>query len=105
MMGVLTLPIWKTSTFVGSSEFRVGELSGGQGHSQPVVVGVAEAAGDAAVELDDAVHGFGAAVVGPAGGEVGQELVLPGPQGPAQAGDLGDRAGRERSDDLFRDLP
>jgi hypothetical protein len=66
----------------------------GQDHSESIVVGVAEAAGDAAVELDDAVHGFGAAVVGSAGGEVDQELALPGPEGPAEPRDLGDRAGR-----------
>jgi hypothetical protein len=78
----------------GSSDFGVGQLPGGQDHSESVVVGVAEAAGDAAVELDDAVHGFGAAVVGSAGGEVGQELVLPGPEGAAEPRDLGDRAGR-----------
>jgi hypothetical protein len=57
------------------------------------------------VELDDAVDRFGAAVVGPAGGEVGQELLLPGTQGATQAGDLGDRAGVERVDDLDRDRP
>jgi hypothetical protein len=51
----------------------VGESSGGEDHAELVVDRVAEAAGDAAVEFDDAVDGFGAAVVGVAGGEVGQE--------------------------------
>lgn len=63
----------------GSSEIRVGEPSGGQDHPESVVAGVAEAARDAAVEFDDAVDCFGAAVVGSAGGEVGQELLPPGP--------------------------
>jgi hypothetical protein len=48
------------------------EASGGQDHSQPVVGGVAEAAGDPSVEFDDAVDGCGAAVAGPVGGEVGR---------------------------------
>src|SRR5215213_2536413 len=75
-------------------ESWVGEPSGGQDHSESVVCRVAEAAGDPSVEFDDAVHGFGAAVVGSAGGEVGQELVLPGPEGAAEPRDLGDRAAR-----------
>jgi hypothetical protein len=50
----------------------VGESSGGQDHPYSVVRGIAEAAGDPAVELDDAVDRFGAAVVGSAGPEVGQ---------------------------------
>jgi hypothetical protein len=57
---------------------------------------VAEAAGDAAVELDDAVDGFGASVVGPLGSEVGQELLAPGPECAAESGDLRDRAAGER---------
>jgi hypothetical protein len=48
------------------------------------------------VEFDDAVDGFGASVVGPLGGEVGQELVAPGPECAAESGDLGDRAAGER---------
>ena len=54
-----------------------GEASGGEEHSESVVVEVAVAAGEAAVEFDDSVDGFGAAVVGVAGGEVGQECVFP----------------------------
>src|SRR5665647_2047715 len=50
------------------------------------------------------LNGLGAAVVGPLGGEVAQVGVLPLPQGLAQAGDLGDRAGRERGQDLLGDL-
>ena len=61
-------------------------------HPEPVVVAVAEAAGDAVVELDEAVDGFGAAVVRAGGGEVGQERLAPLLQAPAEAGDLGDRA-------------
>ena len=66
----------------GSSDIRWGsglESSGGQEHAEAVVGQVAVAAGEAAVELDDAVDGFGAAVVGSAGGEVGEERVLPAP--------------------------
>src|SRR5665648_966211 len=71
---------------------------------EPVVVVVAVAACDAPVQLDDAVDGLCAAVVGSLGGEVAQVGVLPLPQGPAQAGDLADRAGRERGHDLLGDL-
>jgi hypothetical protein len=88
----------------GSSEIRVGESAGGEDHLEPVVGWVAEASGDAAVELDDAVDGFGAAVAGASGGEVGQELFAPGTQCSAEAGDLGDRAGVERFQHGQRDL-
>jgi len=47
---------------------------------------------------------FGAAVAGPVGGEVGQERIAPALERAAEAGDLGDRAGREPLDDLDRDL-
>lgn len=50
-----------------------GEASGGEEHAEAVVLSVAVAAGEAAVEFDDSVDGFGAAVVRAAGGEVGQE--------------------------------
>jgi len=60
-----------------------------------VVVAVAEAAGDAAVELDESVDRFGAAVVGAAGLEVGREGLPPLFQGLAESLDLGDRAGRQ----------
>jgi hypothetical protein len=66
-------------------------------------VGVAEASGDAAGEFDQAVDGFGAPVVGAVGGEVAQECVAPLVQGSAESGDLGDRAGGERGEDLLRD--
>lgn len=39
-----------------------GESAGGEEHAEPVVVPVAVAAGEAAVEFDDPVHGLGAAV-------------------------------------------
>src|SRR5690606_11044058 len=92
--------------FDGSSDIRWGswgEAAGGEEHAEAIIVAVAEAAGEASVEFDDPVHGFGAAVVRSAGGEVGQECGLPAAQGAAQAGDLGDRAGVERLDDLLRD--
>ena len=47
----------------GSSEIRAGELSGGQDHSEPVVVEIAEAAGDPVIEFDDAVDGLGSTAV------------------------------------------
>ena len=37
--------------------------------------------------------------------EAGQDVWSPGPQGPAESGDLGDRAGRERADDLLGQPP
>ncbi len=65
--------IWLFGHLVGSW----GEASCGEEHAEAVVVQVAVAAGEAAVEFDDAVDGFGAAVVRAAGGEVGQERVAP----------------------------
>jgi hypothetical protein len=53
------------------------------------------------VEFDESVDGFGAAVVGPSGGEVGQERLAPLLQCLAEPLDLGDRAGRERGEDLL----
>src|SRR5690606_37293276 len=76
-------------------EVGAGESAPDQQHPKAVALAVAEPAGDA-VELDEAVHGFGAAVVRAGGVEVGQERLPPALQRAAQAGDLGDRAGRER---------
>ena len=45
------------------------------------------------MELDEAVHGFGAAVVGAAGVEVAEELAAPFAQGAPEACDLGEGAG------------
>ena len=45
--------------------------------------------------FDDAVDGFGAAVAGPSGGEVGEELLPPGGQCAAEPGDLGNGAAGE----------
>ena len=56
------------------------------------------------MEFDDAVDCFRAAVAGPSSGEVGQERLLPDAQGPAESGDLGDRAAGERFDRCERDL-
>lgn len=53
------------------------ESAGGEEHAEPVVVSVAEAAGEAAVEFDQSVHCFSAAIVCPVGVEVGEEGVLP----------------------------
>lgn len=54
-----------------------GEATGGEEHSEAVVVGVAESSGEAPVEFDDAVDGLGAAVVRATSGEVRQERVTP----------------------------
>lgn len=64
------------------------------------MVAVAEAARDAAVELDEPVDGFGAAVGRADDVEVGQERGGPLLQGAAESLDLGDGAGRERGEDL-----
>ena len=61
--------------------------------------------GDAAVEFDEAVDGFGAAVVRAASVEVAQERVTPLSQGLAESGDLGDRAGGESGQDPLGELP
>jgi hypothetical protein len=42
-----------------------GQAACDEEHPESVVVAVAEAAGDAAVELDQSVHGFGAALLAP----------------------------------------
>jgi hypothetical protein len=86
----------QNEAITGSSDIRWGsgyESSGGQEHSEAVVVSVAVAAGQAAVELDDPVDGFGAAIRCALRGEVGQERVAPAAQGPAQSRHFGDRAG------------
>lgn len=85
----------------GSSDIRWGswgESPGSQEHAEAVAV--AAAAGETAVQLDDA-HGFGAAVVRTVGAEAGQERLPPAAQGPSQPGDLTDRAGVERVEDLL----
>ena len=56
------------------------------------------------MEFDEAVDRFGPAVAGPAGVEVGQERFAPSLEGLTEPFDLGDRAGRERREDLFGDL-
>ena len=70
-----------------------------------MVVAVAEAVGDAAVELDEPVDGFGAAVGGVGGVEVGKELAAPLLEGASDAGDLGDRARCEGGHDLLGQAP
>jgi len=68
----------------GHESRGVGKSASDEEHAEAVVVAVAEAAGDAAVELDEAVDGFGAAVVCAGGGEVDQERLAPLLQGPAR---------------------
>ena len=55
------------------------------------------------MQFDQSVHGFSATIVRAAGAEVGQERLTPLGQGPAESGDLRDRAGRERVEDLLGD--
>ena len=55
------------------------------------------------MKFDEAVDGFGAAVVGAAGVEVAEELAAPLSQGASEAGDFGDRAAGEGVEDLDRD--
>ena len=55
------------------------------------------------MELDEPVHGLGAAVAGPAGVEVAEVLGAPGLQGLPEPGDLGDGAGVEGVDDCGGD--
>lgn len=64
------------------------------------MLSVAEAASDAAVELDEAVDRFGAAVAGAAGVEVGQERLAPLLERLAEPPDLRGSAGRELGEDL-----
>ena len=86
----------------GSSSLGV-ESADDEERSEAVVVEVAEAAGDASVEFDEAVDGFGAAVAGVVGVEVSEEFLAPLFGGAAEAGDLGDGAGVEGRDDAFGD--
>src|SRR5690606_19497160 len=81
-----------------------GETPCHQEHPEPEVLEVAVAAGQAPVELDDAVHGFGSSVGGAVGGEVGQERVPPATQRPAEPGDLRDRTTRHCADECFGSL-
>lgn len=62
-----------------------------------------EAMVDAAVELGQAVGGFGTTVVGGTGVDVGQERLAPLRQRATEAGDLRDRARRERGEDALGD--
>lgn len=58
-------------------EVGVGQSAVDQEHAKSIVIAVAEAAGDAAVEPDQSVDRFGTAVAGAAGVEVGQEGLAP----------------------------
>ena len=55
------------------------------------------------MEFDEPVDGFGAAVVGSAGGEVGEGRLGPSAEGLAEPGELGDRAGRQGVEELLGD--
>ena len=53
------------------------QACGDEEHAESVVGGVAVASGGASAQFDNAVDGFGGAVAGSVGLEVGQECVLP----------------------------
>lgn len=57
--------------------------------------------GEPAGLLDEHVDRLCAAVAQAVGAEVGEDLRAPGPQGPAEPGDLGDRAGVQAGEDLL----
>ena len=68
------------NTLNGSSELSVGggiSASCDEEYSELVVGGVGVASGGAFASFDDSVDGFGWAVAGSTGVEVGQECVLP----------------------------
>ena len=54
------------------------ESAGDKEHSEAVVVKVTEAVGDASMESDETVDGFGAAVARAVGVEVSEEFLAPG---------------------------
>lgn len=64
---------------------------------------VSERGCEVAVELDDSVHGLGAAVVRPARGEKARNASRQWRRVRPRRGDLGERAGVERVDDLRGD--
>lgn len=64
---------WLIGHWVGSGF----EASGGEEHAEAVVVSVAEATGQSAMEFDQPVHRFSSAIVGAVGVEVGQERGFP----------------------------
>src|SRR5215207_7482944 len=97
---------WLFAIEHGSGSSAVGAVSGGcEQDAQPVVVEISESVCEPADFLDDQVDGFGAAVGHAASVEVGENLGLPGLEGTAEPGDLGDRAGGEAGDHLLRDSP
>lgn len=59
--------------------------------------------GDSAGLLDDEVDGSAATVAHPGSVEVGHELLSPGSEGPAEAGDFGDGAAVEGVEGLLGD--
>lgn len=77
--GLMSDPCW----FSGSSHLRwgsqvgVGQSAGDEEHARSVVLSVGEAACDAAVQLDQSVHGFSASIARAVGLEVGQERLAP----------------------------
>ena len=81
------------------------EVAGVEGHAEAVVVPVAIAVGDAPGQCDHPVRGFGAANVRAGACEERQERTPPSAQGAAKAGDLWDRIGVRRVDDLLGDPP
>ena len=70
------------------------DITVGEEQPQPVVAEVALAVADSSAGLDGEVDRFDRPVARLAGGEVGQPLGPPGPQGTAEPADLGDWAGQ-----------
>lgn len=64
----------------------------------------AKAAGDAAAEFNDHVDGFGAAVARAVGVGVARERCPPAPRVLSELGDPGNRAVRQRGDELLSEL-
>ena len=67
---------------------------GGEHDPQSIMIKISEAVGESTDLLDDQVDGFGAAVGDAVGVEVGEHLLLPRSEGPAEPSDFGDRARR-----------
>jgi hypothetical protein len=60
-----------TSIYYGTPQSITGRPAGDEEHPESVLLRVAEAAGDAAVEFDETVDGLGAAAARATGVEVG----------------------------------
>lgn len=73
--GLTTIPVWRLCLLAVGA----GESAGDEEHAESAVVAVGEAACDAAVQFEEAVDRFGAAVICASGIQVGQERLAPLP--------------------------